>query len=77
VRSPLDRRHAAADRAVVEQAQVVVALALEQPVCRLDVDLAAEEVGEDAAVVPGAWYSSRPSKCSKSSFGMPRCSIFS
>src|SRR6188472_4076945 len=49
----LDRRHLAADRAVVEQAQVVVSLGSEQPVGLLDVDLAAEEVGEDAPGVPG------------------------
>ena len=46
-------RHLAADRAVVEQAQVAVAVGLEQRVGLVDVDLAAEEVGEDAAVVPG------------------------
>ena len=50
---PVDGRHLAADRAVVEQPQVAVALGLEQPVGLLDVDLAAEEVGEDAPVVPG------------------------
>ena len=50
---PLDRRHLPADRAVVEQPQVVVAALAEQRVGLVDVDLAAEEVGEDAAVVPG------------------------
>ncbi len=49
----VDRRHRRADRAVVEQPQVAVAAALEQLVGLADVDLAAEEVGEDAAVVPG------------------------
>ena len=49
----LDGRHRPADRAVVEQPQVVVAVLAEQRVGLVDVDLAAEEVGEDAAVVPG------------------------
>ena len=53
VGAPLDRRHRLADRAVVEQPQVVVAVLAEQGVGLVDVDLAAEEVGEQAAVVPG------------------------
>src|SRR6478609_962719 len=50
----VDGWHLAADRAVVEQAQVVVPAGLEQPVGLIDVDLAAEEVGEDAPLVPGS-----------------------
>ncbi len=49
----VDRRHRGADRTVVEQPQVIVAALAEQPVGLGDVDLAAEQVGEDAAVVPG------------------------
>ncbi len=53
VGAALDGRHRPADGAVVEQAQVVVAVLAEQGVGLVDVDLAAEEVGEDAAGVPG------------------------
>ena len=53
VGAALDGRHRPPDRAVVEQPQVVVAALAQQRVGLLDVDLAAEEVGEDAAVVPG------------------------
>src|SRR5215213_335103 len=49
----LDGRHRPADRTVVEQPQVLVAALVQQRVGLLDIDLAAEEVGEDAAVVPG------------------------
>ncbi len=53
VGATLDRRHRGADGAVVEQPQVVVAVLAEQGVGLVDVDFAAEEVGVDAAVVPG------------------------
>ena len=53
VGAALDRRHRRADRAVVEQPQVAGAVRGEQLVRLIDVDLAAEEVREDAAGVPG------------------------
>ncbi len=46
---PLDR---ARDRAVVEEAQVLVAVLAQQLVGLVDVDTAAEQVREDALVVP-------------------------
>ena len=73
----LDGRHRAADGAVVEQAQVVVPVLAEQRVGLVDVDLAAEQMGEDPAGVPGGVVLQPPFEVLEEAPGMPRASICS
>ena len=69
--APLDPLHPAADRAVVEEAQVVVAVLSQELVGLVDVDLAAHQQRELALACHGECHSSLPGKLSNSSSGMP------